>query len=569
MSDFKIPTAFGSAHSSGGGEPPRPGRPGPGGHSNFARNLVAVVLAAIVIYVAYFWCVRRVVVGPDEVLVVMKKNGSKSLPGDQIIIPRPPDQAKDPQGYAKWDETYGDCNGILEQVYLPGTYFSFSPFDYERYTFNLKKGDDSHAIVPSNKVGVVVRKFGAKLDPGQVVADESRAQRGPLAKVLWPGTYYDFANPFAYEITLVDPIQIDPGHRGVVTLMTGKAPKNPNDFLVESGEVGVQKTTEPEGFVYVNPYQRRIKPISVQSQRFEMTGADEIHFPSNDSFDIKLDGFVEWKIDADKVPLIYVQYAEGGSLVEYLEEKVILPYARSFCRIVGSQYSARDFISGDTKLKFQQQFENQLRDACAKQGIRVMQALVRDIVPPDEIKNLINDREIAKLQIKTIEQQMIVAKTQAQLAAQTEMATQNQDIGKANTEVVTVVKKAIRDQDVAITRANQELAVAKLKLEAAQKEADAEIARGQAEANVILLQRQAEAEPLRAQVQAFGDGTAYAQYFFYQKIAPSIKSILTTTDGPFADIFRQFTREPAGSPAPKTEHAKSSADHKVTEVSHD
>ena len=59
--------------------------------------------------------------------------------------------------------------------------------------------------------------------------------------------------------------------------------------------------------------------------------------------------------------------------------------------------------------------------------------------------------------------------------------------------------------------------MAKLQLEAAQKEADALVAKGEAEAAVILLHAQAEAEPLRQQVAAFGDGQAYAQYFFYQK----------------------------------------------------
>jgi regulator of protease activity HflC (stomatin/prohibitin superfamily) len=239
-----------------------------------------------------------------------------------------------------------------------------------------------------------------------------------------------------------------------------------------------------------------------------------------------------------------VQYAEGGEMIEFVEAKVILPYARSFCRIVGSQYNARDFISGDTKLKFQQQFESQLREQCAGQGIIISQALVRDIVVPNEIKALINEREIAKQQIKTLEQQVVVAQSQAELATQTEMATQNRSIGEANAKTVSVVKRAEREMDVAITLANQNLAVAKLKLEAAQKEADALVAKGEADAAVVLLTRQAEAEPLRQQVAAFGDGQAFAQYFFYQRLAPSIKTILATTDGPFADIFRQFAANP-------------------------
>ena len=39
-----------------------------------------------------------------------------------------------------------------------------------------------------------------------------------------------------------------------------------------------------------------------------------------------------------------------------------------------------------------------------------------------------------------------------------------------------------------------------------------------------------------AAVAAFGDGTTYAQQFFLQKLAPAIRTVLTTTDGPFADF---------------------------------
>ena len=268
-------------------------------------------------------------------------------------------------------------------------------------------------------------------------------------------------------------MQVDPGYRGVVALMAGNSPVEPNEYLVGDGERGVLRKTEPEGLIFVNPFERRIKPISIQSQRFEMSKEGEIHFPSSDSFDIKLDGFVEWSVEPSKLPLDYVQYAEGGGLIEYLESKVILPYARSFCRVVGSQYKARDFISGDTKLKFQQEFETRLQEACAKQGIIVLQALVRDIVPPEEIKSLINEREIAKEQIKSLQQQIEVAKSQAELVTQTEMGTQNQMVGDANTQVVTIIKKSEQDRGVAVTQAEQELAVAKVRLQAAQKEADA------------------------------------------------------------------------------------------------
>ena len=47
-----------------------------------------------------------------------------------------------------------------------GVYFAFSPWDYERYVIDMGAAD-----VPADKLGVVVKKFGTKLDPSQVLAD--------------------------------------------------------------------------------------------------------------------------------------------------------------------------------------------------------------------------------------------------------------------------------------------------------------------------------------------------------------------------------------------------------------
>jgi regulator of protease activity HflC (stomatin/prohibitin superfamily) len=512
-----------------------------------------IALVGVLVYGVYFWEIRRVVVPADHVLVLMKKDGSKSLPEGQIVIPRPPDANKEPARFAAWEKEYGDTNGICEQVLPEGTYFGFSPFDYEREVLPVRH---VNAMVPNGKVGVVVRKFGKNLPAGHVLADASKDERGPLPQLLYPGRYNEYANPYAYEIKLFDPVVMEPGYEGVVTLMAAKLAGDPNQYLVGDGEQGTQPRTEPPGFRYVNLYEKRITPIDVRSQKFEMSGGEAITFPSSDSFTIRMQGFVEWRIMPSELPRIYVQYGEGSELVPYLESKVILPYARSYCRLVGSQYAARDFITGDTKLKFQQEFERLLREKCREQGIEIRQALVRDIEPPQAIKDPINDREIAKEQIKQYEQQILVAHSQADFVTQEQMAEQNKAIGEANRQVVTIVKKAEQARDVAVTKANQELAVAKLRLEAAQKEADALIQRGQADAAVVLLNKEAEALPLAQQVQAFGDGSAYAQYFFYQKMAGSVKSVLTNTDGPFGEMFKQFVKP---STAPAKPHGETKA----------
>ena len=53
-----------------------------------------------------------------------------------------------------------------------------------------------------------------------------------------------------------------------------------------------------------------------------MSGNDAIHFPSADSFDIQLEeGFVEWSIEPDKLPLVYVEYANGGGFDSVFKER--------------------------------------------------------------------------------------------------------------------------------------------------------------------------------------------------------------------------------------------------------
>ncbi|HEY7120299.1 MAG TPA: SPFH domain-containing protein, partial [Tepidisphaeraceae bacterium] len=290
--------------------------PPPGGR---VRRILMIALVGVLVYGVYFWEIRRVVVPADHVLVLMKKDGSKSLPEGQIVIPRPPDANKEPARFAAWEKEYGDTNGICEQVLPEGTYFGFSPFDYEREVLPVRH---VNAMVPNGKVGVVVRKFGKNLPAGHVLADASKDERGPLPQLLYPGRYNEYANPYAYEIKLFDPVVMEPGYEGVVTLMAAKLAGDPNQYLVGDGEQGTQPRTEPPGFRYVNLYEKRITPIDVRSQKFEMSGGEAITFPSSDSFTIRMQGFVEWRIMPSELPRIYVQYGEGSELVPYLESKV-------------------------------------------------------------------------------------------------------------------------------------------------------------------------------------------------------------------------------------------------------
>ncbi|MBK8268499.1 MAG: hypothetical protein IPK83_09440 [Planctomycetes bacterium] len=367
----------------------------------------------------------------------------------------------------------------------------------------------------------------------KTVATESD-ERGPVAEILGPGRHD--VNLLAYNVQKFPSIQIPEGHVGVVTLLSGSEPKVKNTYTVEPGEKGVQRETLPPGLEYINPYLKRIDIVDIRSHKYDTVGNDAIYFPSSDSFNVTIEGTIEWAIRPDRVAEVTVAYGD----VEDILNKIILPNARSIARIQGSKLKAREFISGKTRSAFQNRLLTELKEECWKQGIDIRAALVRDIQPPSEIAALISQREQADQEIERSTNRMEEAKSEALLVEQQEMAARNSAIGDSRRQVVTVTKEAEQEKGVTVTEANRALEVAKLQLEAAEKEAAAIKSRGEADANVVLFNYRAKAEPLTKAVAAFGDGTAYAQYFFLQKTAPAIQSIVSNTEGPFADIFKEF-----------------------------
>lgn len=487
--------------------------------------LLGVVLSFVV------WFIIRVEVNPDEVLVYVNKTG-QVLPaelrdefGDQVVLyPALVSRIAKLTGETE-DQVRDGYKGIRYEVLGEGRYF---PNPYSIKAVKLPA-----TIVGQDEIGVLVRKFGKPLPFPKTVATEPD-ERGPEAEILTQGKHY--VNRLAFEVQKFNVIQIPEGHVGVVTLLSGDDPVNKNTYTVKEGEEGVQAVTLPPGREDYNPYLKQIEIVDVRSHKYDMLGDDAIHFPSSDSFTISIEGTIEWALRPDSVARVTVEYGDEDDILS----KIILPNARSISRIQGSKLKAREFISGKTRTAFQDHLLEELRRECWSQGVDIKSALVRDIQPPAEIASLISQREQADQEVERSTNQMEEAKAEALLVEQQELEEQNKAIGDAKRQVVTVTKEAEQRKVVAVTQANQELEVAKLELEAAQKQASAIRSRGQADANVILFNYKAQAEPLKRAVDAFGDGTTYAQQFFLKKIAPSIRSILSNTEGPFADIFKQF-----------------------------
>ncbi|HWL92729.1 MAG TPA: SPFH domain-containing protein [Phycisphaerae bacterium] len=478
-----------------------------------------------------FWFVIRVEVETNRLLAYVNKTG-RDLPkelyhdhGDQVVLyPELVETIAKKTGLSASEVREG-FKGIQYEVRKEGRYFP-NPYTREAYVV-------PSTIIKQNEIGVLIRKFGKPLPYPKTVATEPD-ERGPVAQVLGPGRHD--VNLLAYDVQMFPAVQIPEGHVGVVTLLSGVEPKAQNTYVVEADEKGVQRETLPPGLEYYNPYLKRIDIVDIRSHKYDLVGDDAIFFPSSDSFTITIEGTVEWAIRPDRVAEVTVSYGDTRDILD----KVILPNARSVARIQGSKLRAREFISGKTRSAFQTRLLVELKDDCWQQGIDIRAALVRDILPPQEIANLISQREQADQETDRSTNQMQEAKSEAKLVEQRELQEQNKAIGDARRQVVTVTKLAEQEKGVVVTQANRHFEVAKLQLQAAEKEAAAIRSRGEADANVVLFSFKAKAEPLAKAVAAFGDGTAYAQHFFLLKTAPAIQSIISDTEGTFADIFKEF-----------------------------
>src|SRR5579872_6171912 len=172
---------------------------------------VAVGLLGLGIFVVS----GMVIVENRKAAVLIRKTG-EDLPGGEILAA--PEQ-----------------KGIQADPLPEGWYWK------NPYTWDWVAVDQTE--IPPSKVGLQVRTWGKPISENAVIAGPG--ERGIIADVLRPGRYV--VNPFAYRIVLSDAVSIEPGHVGVLTLVSGRDPKEPNEFLVENGERGIQKHTLPPG----------------------------------------------------------------------------------------------------------------------------------------------------------------------------------------------------------------------------------------------------------------------------------------------------------------------------------
>jgi regulator of protease activity HflC (stomatin/prohibitin superfamily) len=498
------------------------GRFAPPKLSNYlGLGTAAVVLgAAIVGWVIY----RQFIVDvPNEHIAILIKKEGLDLENSDEVAP---------------DEEH---RGVQSAVLTEGRYFR-NPFYWDWKIV-------PQVVIKEGIMGIRISMAGDDLPYGEFLArlDEKGRPitKGVIPGVLRPGRYQ--INPYLYQVAESKPVTVPAGFVGIQTNLAGPFAKDPNRFLVPKGFRGVEAEPLQPGTYYVNPYETRINIVDCRSQRFNLAAKNEdMGFPSKDGFWVSLDGIIEFRIKPEKAAEVFVVYNEhknGDAMIDQeIIDKIIRPSALSFCRLNGSNESGRQFIQGETRTQFQEEFQKAMKASCDQLGVEIIQALITKIKPPQKIAKPVRDREIAKQQELQYRQQILQQESQQKLAIETEMVKQKEALVKADQQVIKLTTQATREMDVAITKSNQDLKVAQFKLEAAKDEAAATVSRGKAAAEVVHFQNEAEAAGWKQSVNAFGgEGAAFARYTLYKKMAVAYREIMVNTkDSPIMQIFQSF-----------------------------
>lgn len=539
-------------------------------------GLMAVAVVVLLVIFGIYALSGWITVPQGHFVVLMRKTGT-GLTNEQLLATGPDFLTPDPE-----------AKGVQVDVLKEG-YHMLNPYTW------WWSDPIPALVVPEMSVAVVTRKYGEPLPPGQVLA-ETDTQKGVLRKVLMPGRYY--ANTFAYSAQIIPMVRIEPGFMGVVTRLVGDPPADPNLFVVKDGERGTQPKLLPPGVhpEYSNKYVYKVVPIDVRSQKLELQGATALDFLSEDGFPIHTEGTIEYALDQQKLPEMFVMFVDEKDLeksggLKNIEEKLIVPLGRSLYRIYGAQHKAVDYLTGSTRIVVQNQIETELKTEAAKDGIIIRSFVIRSIEPPVQVRQQYERRELAKRQkeqylaeiIKEIgypaveggkqkigpdgqpvfdhgvpvieggtrrvddKGQPVFEGGRLSKELQSQMKDRAEKIGTVRLEIADVTRAAEQYGKVELTKANQRLSVAQLGLEAADDLAASKTAAGEAQAAVIRLKNQAEVAGVQASVQALGGGDHYAQYLLATRFAPAITNIWSNTEGPFAELFKTLTAPAARS----------------------
>jgi len=461
----------------------------------------------------FFWGFR-INVPPDHVLSLIRKIGSESAPGSII--------AAEPGG-----------QGIQYKVLSEGWHW-YNSVLWKRELHRATK-------IEASTFGVLIRQYGKPLEEGRILANSAdhslnrpEDTRGVVPEVLKPGKYN--INPYAYKVQIFPVFEVPAGHVGITVDRIGAEQKD-FKYLSSKGYKGIQPEVREPGTYYMNPYVYDVIPYNIRKQKTDFEGQDTLSFMSDDSYEVRLTATVEWAVERSRVPEVF---ARIGSLKD-VEKKVIHPFTRSHVRSIGSKSKAKDYISGKSRQSIQGQLQALLQERCGELGIHIYSVLIRKIMPPSVLRQIISTRGLEKEKRHKLLTQIEKVKSDAQVAKYREEIKKSQARVEEDINKQKRLTKVKGERVIGLKHANKRFAIAELNLLAAKVQKETIVEKGKAEIHKEFNVRAAEVDELAAKVKSIGGGEDYARYTLNQRLR--IESLLTSDT---SSLAKELTRNRGG-----------------------
>ena len=454
----------------------------PGGRR--ARRLVIAAVVALIlgVGVSVVWFTFYHYVPPGKMLVVIAKNGAPLPPGQVLADP--------------------GQKGVQKEVLGEGWHW-VAPVSYE-----VELKDDT--VVEPGKVGLVTQLGGKQPQNGEVLVDGDDEQ-GIRRQVLPPGRYR--INPYGYRVESVPAVEVKAGMVGVRRRLLGK--DSSSRFAEKDGEKGILREVLQPGTYYLNPKEYEVIPYEEGiGQTTYHYFADPkrntaITFQARDGNVISMDCTIEWEVSPTHIPNLV---AEFGPL-ENVERNVIDQQARKISRDRGFNYGAQDFLEGEKRERFQQDFTKELEKVCEKENVLVRSAFIRNIVIPEPFLKQQRDKQIAVETKTTTEARQETQETDNQVAL--EKSTIAQAEQKVRAETKRLVAGIDQERENAISEVDTQVKELQSSYAAKMAKLDAERTRatGDAKNEAVRMKETATSGIHKMKLDVFqNDGNAYLRY---------------------------------------------------------
>ena len=415
--------------------------------------LILVVLVLVLIAVGS----SIVNIGGDEAGIVEKKFGGGKLSSGRILAVKKE-------------------NGIQAPILAPGWHFFYWPWQYNIDKVKMVK-------VEQGKVGLVYAIDGLSLSENTIYAPEwtdpkkmldakyflgeGKGYKGPQLTVLNPGTYR--LNTQLFKVTLANVTNVPVGSVAVIKSNVGEVVQT-EDGLVEEGQRGIRRTPLLPQEYYLNTNAFEVTIISTRQVKVSYTAGVEqgerktqplkpITVRSSDGFTFPVDVRVTYLIEQKNAPRVVANIGDDDLVLT----KVVTPAVRAVFRNNAEKVNALEYVQNRSVQEAQS--AKMLKAELEKDGVAVLAIRIGDIGDEKSLGTLLKtqtDREIARQEVATFEQQQLAAEMQKALSRTTQEAEEEKRLATAAYKV----KIATEDKKRQIINAEAEAEQLKLVAEA-------------------------------------------------------------------------------------------------------